>query len=155
MLDRAAVRLSHGASRLYQHWLIRHLHASYRRKFSHRNDAPVAFDELKRLNTFFLFDHHITAPLHGFSGVDDYYARSSSRPWLGRIETPTLLLQAADDPFMSGDLLPTPAELSTKTQFELTPYGGHVGFIARRERGGREYWAEGRIARFLEHRLGC
>ena len=31
------------------------------------------------------FDDLVTAPLHGFKGVDDYYARASSKPYLKSI----------------------------------------------------------------------
>src|SRR4029077_18691519 len=46
------------------------------------------------------FDDVFTAPLHGFSGVDDYYARASAKPQLARIRVPALVLNARNDPFL-------------------------------------------------------
>ncbi|WP_323175027.1 alpha/beta fold hydrolase, partial [Pseudomonas atacamensis] len=68
-------------------------------------------------------------PLHGFVDAEDYYRRASSRYFLGEIRTPTLIIQAADDPFVFPHSLPQASELSTSTQFELQSKGGHVGFV--------------------------
>ena len=55
-----------------------------------------------RARTLREFDDVVTAPVHGFAGVDDYYTRASSKPWLTAIRVPTLLLNARDDPFLPG-----------------------------------------------------
>ncbi len=146
-LDLAASHLDQGLPRIYQRWLLGHLHASYQRKFARRDDAPFPIERLAELDSFWRFDDAITAPLHGFEGAADYYRRASSRPWLGGIAVPTLLLHAADDPFFDADVPPTRAELSTSTQFVLTDHGGHVGFVDRRH----GYWAEAQLLRFLTH----
>ena len=46
------------------------------------------------------FDEAITARFCGFAGAADYYARSSARQLLGDIRRPTLIMTAADDPFV-------------------------------------------------------
>ena len=46
------------------------------------------------------FDDVFTAPLHGFRGADDYYARGSAKPHLRRIRIPALVLNARNDPFL-------------------------------------------------------
>ena len=53
--------------------------------------------------TFWEFDDAANAPLHGFAGADDYYARASSIGFLSRVTTPTRCLSAEDDPFLPGD----------------------------------------------------
>ena len=50
--------------------------------------------------TFWEFDDAANAPLHGFAGADDYYARASSIGYLPNVTTPTLCLSAEDDPFL-------------------------------------------------------
>jgi len=75
------------------------------------------------------FDDAVTAPLHGFAGADDYYARSSAGPLLGAIRLPTLLLHALNDPFLPACALPSPRDLSPTTTLELCQSGGHVGFV--------------------------
>jgi predicted alpha/beta-fold hydrolase len=69
------------------------------------------------------FDDRVVAPLNGFDGADDYYARSSSPQFLGRIHTPTLILHSADDPFMTAEVLPREDELSEAVTLEVSERG--------------------------------
>ena len=68
------------------------------------------------------------------------------------IRVATLVIQAEDDPFMTPDVLPDPGELSDCVTLQVTPRGGHVGFVegAPWQPG---YWLERRIPEFLELRL--
>lgn len=152
LLDAAARRLGRGFSRLYQYFLIGGLKRSYRAKFRRRSDGPVTLEQLAALRDFYAFDDRVTAPLHGYSGVADYYARASCRPFLGRIRVPTLLLHAWDDPFIAPDAIPEPSELSPCVRLELSRAGGHVGFIAGPWPWRADYWLERRIPAFLEER---
>lgn len=95
------------------------------------------------------FDQQLTAPLHGFESADDYYSKSSCSQYLSRITIPTLLIHAADDPFMDSHGIPGPDDLSDSTQLELHRHGGHVGFYQPSLRGS-SYWLETRIAEYLE-----
>ena len=149
LLDSAARRMGRGLSRLYQHHLLHALRRSYRAKFQQRADGPVTLDELAQLRDFYAFDDRVTAPLHGYAGVDDYYARASCRPYLRHIAVPTLILHAHDDPFMLPEAIPDPAELSACTHLELSGGGGHVGFVGGRWPWRAEYWLEQRIPAFL------
>lgn len=153
VLARAALRLNRGFSRLYQWKLLRDLRRGLERK-SATVRLPIRLDRLAQLRSFYAFDHYVTAPLHGFTGADDYYTRSSSRQYLRGISLPTLILQAADDPFMTPDVIPSPDELSPTTTLEVSAHGGHVGFIAGRWPWAAEYWLEQRIPAFLQSRLG-
>ncbi len=149
LLDITARRLNQGFSQLYQAHLLRALKTSYRNKFRHRSDAPVPLDELTTLRDFHTFDDRITAPLHGYAGVHDYYAQASCRPYLRRICVPTLILHALDDPFMRPEAVPDASELSPCVQMELSLRGGHVGFVAGRWPWRAEYWLEQRLPEFL------
>jgi len=100
--------------------------------------------------TFREFDDAATAPLHGFTNADDYYARSSSIGYLSRITAPTLCVSAADDPFLPPDVLPRVRALaSPAVEFIVTAHGGHVGFITGPVPWRAVYWAEERIVEFL------
>jgi len=143
-----AQRLDRGFSRLYRRHLVDRLRASYRRKFRDRPEPLVV--DLQRLDNFFDFDDRITAPLNGFDGALDYYNRCSSRHFVGNIHTPTLLLHAADDPFMSPRTPPGVDELGPGVSLELSPHGGHVGFVSGRLPGRAEYWLERRIPEYLD-----
>ena len=144
-LDLCANRMQQGFSRLYQRYLLDKMRASLRRKFGHRDDSPYPLDRLGELDSFWRFDHHITAVLHGFDGVDDYYQRASSRQYLPGIHAPTLIIHAHDDPFMTPDILPKATELSPTTTLELASHGGHVGFVSRPSQN----WLDERIGSYL------
>jgi predicted alpha/beta-fold hydrolase len=127
-LHNAARRLERGVSRIYQWQLLRRLRGSIRMKFNMRS-APVALDDLDSLDTFRRFDDRVTAPLHGFRDVDDYYTRSSSRQYLQHIRIPTYILHSRDDPFMSPDAVPGETDLAEAVTLEISAGGGHVGFV--------------------------
>ncbi len=147
VLNDAALRLRQGFSRVYERHLIGKLQAKFRAKF--RNLACPLQVDVGTLRSFRRFDDQVTAPLHGFSGVDDYYRRASSRQYLALIRVPTLLLHAADDPFMYPHTVPGAHELAESVELELAARGGHVGFIAGRWPARAEYWLEHRILRWL------
>lgn len=145
-LNKAALRLQTGLSRLYQYYLLRKLRRSIRLK-AQRMHLPVNVGELDGLKSFRAFDDRVTAPLHGFAGVDDYYRRSSCRPFVAMIKTPTLLLQALDDPFMTPDVVPAGSEVGPGVTLELSKRGGHVGFIAGAWPWKVRFWLDERICR--------
>lgn len=147
-LDKAAIRLQFGLSRVYQWWLIKQLKKESLAKFENLN-FDLKKHYLSSLRTFCQFDEKITAPLHGFQSAYDYYKRCSSRPYLKRIQIPTLLIQAINDPFISTDALPRADELSPKVEIELTKSGGHVGFIAGAFPSRAHYWLEERLINYL------
>ncbi len=143
-------RLRRGVSRIYLRHLLGRLRRSYREKFA-RLPSPLDVD-VDRLRTFHDFDDQVTAPLHGFAGADDYYARASCRPHLKRIHTPTLILHARDDPFMFPDSVPGETALSPAVTLELSEHGGHVGFVSGPWPWRAEYWLERRIVDWLRER---
>lgn len=143
-LDRTARRLEHGMSRIYRNHLLAKLRRSVIAKAA-RHRPPVPLDDLARLRSFHAFDDAITAPLHGFAGVEDYYSRSSCGRYLGAIRVPTLILQARDDPFLPPDALPAADDLGPAVTLELSEHGGHVGFVAGRNPAAPLYWLEERI----------
>lgn len=146
-LDKAAARIQHGFSRFYQWYFLKCLRHRLTYKFQF---VPTPIDPSNLLvNDIRLFDDLYTAPLHGFSGVDDYYSQSSCRQYLRGISIPTLILHAKDDPFMSEDVIPTSQELSSSVTLEVTETGGHVGFVTGKLPWRPQYWLEQRIPLFL------
>ncbi len=147
-LEKAAWRLERGFSRIYQARLLHSLKASVARK--HRQELlPAELGDLSAVHSFRDFDDVVTAPLHGFRDASHYYQESSSRQYLKGIRVPTLILHALDDPFMTPDAVPTPAELSRCTTLELSRRGGHVGFVAGRWPWRPRYWLDERIPAFI------
>jgi predicted alpha/beta-fold hydrolase len=151
-LSRAADRLTTGLSRMYQRRLIGELRGKLRRKFS-ATSGPIDLTRAENSRDFWDFDDAVTAPLHGFKDVHDYYTRASSRQYLHKIGVPTLMLHAEDDPFMTPDVVPTGEELSPSVRLELSTRGGHVGFIHGSVPWRPRYWLEERIPAFLAAHL--
>ncbi len=148
-LSLTADRLARGLSRVYQRRLISDLRGKLHRKFSGRT-SPIDLDQADNSRNFWEFDDWVTAPLHGFKDVHDYYARSSSKQYLRDIGIPTLMLHAEDDPFMTPEVLPSPDELSRSTALEVSAHGGHVGFVHGSVPWRPRYWLEERIPAFLQ-----
>ena len=152
-LSLTADRLTQGLSRLYQRRLIGDLRAKLHHKFSDRA-SPIDLERAHSSRNFWEFDDRVTAPLHGFEDVHDYYTRSSSRRYLRNIAVPTLMLHAEDDPFMTPEVLPSRDELSPSIVLEVSARGGHVGFVHGSLPWRPRYWLEERIPAFLETYLG-
>ena len=95
---------------------------------------PGLFDRDKLLaaRDLYAFDNVFTAPLHGFSNTDDYWARGSAKPHLHAIRIPALVLTARNDPFVPAHSLPGPHEVGACVTLWQPPHGGHVGFAGGR-----------------------
>jgi len=145
-LATSALRLEQGLSRFYQAWLVKELKLSVRRKAA-RMSLPVDLGPVLRARTFREFDDAYTAPIHGFTDADDYYRRSSSLNYLINIGIPTLLLQAADDPFYRADAIPNAGHCSAVVHRLVTDHGGHVGFVCTGD--GISTWRDRAIIQFL------
>jgi len=93
---------------------------------------PGLFDRerLVAARDLYEFDDVFTAPLHGFKGTDDYWARCSAKPHLARIRVPTLVLNARNDPFVPAASLPAPHDVGPWVTLWQPAHGGHVGFPA-------------------------
>ncbi len=101
----------------------------------------VDWQKLSRVQKLWDFDDVVTAPHFGFRDGRDYYAQSSSKPYLAHIRVPALIIQAQDDPFIPF----TPfQEISRNPYVQLLAhkFGGHVGFWHPRSNGSDNYWAE-------------
>ena len=146
-LHECALRLRSGFSRVYQRKLLNDLKAMVRRKAAVM-DMPPGVDLAATLASrdFIEFDDAYTAPVNGFADARDYYARCASGQYLHAIRRPTLIVHAADDPFMDPAVVPDESMLSPYVTLELAAHGGHVGFVAAGPKGGLKYWLEDRFA---------
>ncbi|WP_250460752.1 hydrolase [Microbulbifer litoralis] len=144
-------RINTGLSRFYQRHLLKSLKASLQQKARDvaLADAMPNLNEPRNFSSFRHFDNAFTAPLHGFRDVDDYYTRASSKPLLGKIARPTLIIHAEDDPFICPSAIPAPSEVSPAVELAVSKHGGHVGFISG-SLWRPEYWLEKRIPDFLQ-----
>lgn len=111
---------------------------------------PALYDRQKvaALSSLYEFDDLVTAPLHGYQGVEDYWRRASSKPGLIQVRVPTLLINARNDPFMPGSALPGPDEVSSEITVDFPAEGGHVGFLEG-PFPGNVTWLPRRVLAFL------
>lgn len=112
--------------------------------------APVDPARIRRVRTMWQFDDDATAPLHGFRDAADYYEKSSSIHFLGKIRTPTLCISAEDDPLVPSAMIgPAREAASDLVRIVTTRAGGHAGFVGGLPWSCR-YWAEDTTVSWLE-----
>lgn len=147
-LSASAEAIERPANRLYMQSFLR----SLRRRMRHKQKLyPELYDttDLHLVRSIRDFDERFTAAHGGFSNADDYYARASALPLMGRIRIPTLIIHAQDDPFIPFEPLRHPSIKENPYLLLLAPQnGGHVGFVAAETEGEDRFWAENRIVEF-------
>lgn len=145
-----ADRVNQGFSRIYQIYLLKRMRHLFKQKIERHGDAlPESVKRVDSYRCFWTFDEWVTAPLNGYAHVHSYYREVSSRQYLTNIKTPTLIIHALDDPFMTPDIVPTADELSKDVTLELSDKGGHVGFVTGYIPGKPVYWLDQRIPSYL------
>lgn len=115
--------------RIYTHRFLRTLKNKVLAK-ARRFPGTIDVLRVARAHDLYEFDDAYTAPLHGFDNVIDYWKRSSSLPWLARISSPTLVLNARNDPFLPERFLPGPHDASDAVLLHQPARGGHALFPA-------------------------
>jgi predicted alpha/beta-fold hydrolase len=122
----------------------------------HPQRAHYVPNDVKRMSTFRHYDSTIIAPMHGWSDVDEYYAAAGAGQWLSRIEVPTLLVHADDDPMVPASTVrPWLASASKAVRAEVTPHGGHLGWVAGfDEASWVTGWSTKRALSFVEEIVG-
>ncbi len=142
-LHACSARLRSKGGRLYDRHFVRLLMRRLREK---RRAMPevLAHDFPRRPKHLRDLDDMFTAPLSGFSGVDEYYDRCGAGQFLEGVRRPTLILTSKDDP-----VLDTPALLRTKRSpwvtICMTDHGGHLGFIGAAGIDADRRWMDWRV----------
>jgi hypothetical protein len=110
-------------------------------------DQRAAIAQARRIEEF---DDAYTARVNGWRDAAEYYAVNSAAQYLPRIQVPTLVVHALDDPvvpsgpYRSVDWSALEAEGPVRRR--ITRHGGHVGF---HERGATVPWYVRQIVDFL------
>jgi len=147
-LTAAGRALERGFSRVYAKNFLVTLKANSAAKLARH---PGLFDaaRMRSARTLYEFDDVVTAPVHGFRDADDYWLRASSKPWLGGIRLPALVLNALNDPFLPRAALPAAQEVAATVTLDYPAGGGHVGFVAGAF-PGRLDWLPQRLLSFFD-----
>jgi predicted alpha/beta-fold hydrolase len=150
-LAASADALHEPQNRVYERKFLRGLVKRFRRKAVL---FPRAYDPQMgaHISSLREFDDRITALYCGFQSADDYYYRAAAARVLDRIALPTLILHAADDPFVKLTEA-TRAAIAANPHIMMleSEHGGHCAFLARPDKrtGDDGYWAEHTAVRFL------
>jgi len=150
VLSVGADKLNTGVTRGYQNYLLKAMRVHHEAKRSRYPELQLPAADAS-LTNFWKFDDALTAPLNGFKGVHDYYAKCSARQFLPAIRVATHIIYALDDPFFTQAVLPDDSELSEHVELELSEHGGHVGFIGQ---PGQPDWLSERICTVLAAQQG-
>jgi predicted alpha/beta-fold hydrolase len=151
-----AVNLAVGAdalheprNRIYEYYFLLQLFKRYRRKVK---AFPADFDasRLRGIRTLRQFDDRVTAYYCGYTGADDYYARAAAANVIDNIAMPTLVIHAANDPFVR--ILPETRQKlldNPNITYVETADGGHCAFVGEPDGPNDDgRWAEQEVVRF-------
>jgi uncharacterized protein len=149
-LAASADALHEPANRIYEYYFLQKLFRRIRTKARHF-PGFIDMSRLRGVTSLRLFDDKITAFYCGFTGADDYYARAAAANVVDRIAVPTLIIHAANDPFIR--MLPQTRERIAHNRnitYVETADGGHCAFLGEHngdpEDDGR--WAEREVVEF-------
>ena len=139
--------MARGFNRLYTQHFLDTLKA---RSAARLQRFPGLFDEsrMRRSRNLWEFDDAVTGPVHGFAGADDYWARSSAKPWLKSITVPALVINPQNDPFLPAFALPSHRDIGPSVRLEQPAGGGHVGFVSGAFPGNLD-WLPQRLLHFF------
>ncbi len=96
------------------------------------------------------FTDRCTVPLHHFKNLEDYILKVQASAYLKHIKTPTLLINADNDPLLTKECYPI--QLAKKSNFfslEIPIGGGHVGFCENLKE--EHNWLEKRVVHFFQN----
>lgn len=116
-------------NRLYSNRFIKHLQEKLMEK-QRAFPSLLKVEDIKKADTLFKIDDLYSSKAHGYKDAMDYYTKCSSLQFLKYIKTPTLVVNALNDSFLSEDCFPIKeAEANDDLYLEMPKYGGHVGFF--------------------------
>jgi hypothetical protein len=111
--------------------------------------SPNGFGPVRTVREF---DDVITAPCFGFRDAEEYYESAGAKKVIDKVRVPLLMITAQDDPFVPYvSFLAAGVEKNPMVRFVAPEHGGHCGFVSRFA-GNERFWAEERIAEFLEEK---
>lgn len=134
-------------------------------RFPDSKEAMVLdYNEIAEATEISAFENAAIAPLFGFKDNIDYYRKTNCINFLDDIQVPTLIMNAADDPFFDPDFFPTEfcchsAEGRSKRSpisMVRTQHGGHLGYMFHQKDGNESDMEDvsfmpAELARFVKH----
>ena len=145
-IGRSSVDMGKGLSRLYQLRFMWRLRREVRER--ERAGMTRAHYDISLRTSMLAFDDLFTAPECGFENGLDYYRKCSTAGRLHLIETPTVIVTAADDPFVDPAVYADAAR-SDAVHLHVEPHGGHVGYLTRNGAGWK-HWLDAALVHYVD-----
>jgi predicted alpha/beta-fold hydrolase len=147
-LHQTATAIQQGIGKLYEQMFLQDIKKMYSKKVRSGRASESLLKELNSVSSLIDLDRKVTAPLHGFDSLEEYYNDSSSCNYLPFIKKPTLIIAAKNDPIVNYHKIPEPHEISPHVQLEVYEHGGHIGFMSGPPHAPY-YWLDQRILAHL------
>lgn len=145
-LVESAATLKWKKNRIYEQRFLNKLKHKVKLKAAQFPDLDITgIDEIKTLD---VFDNRFSGPMHGFKDAKAFYTYCDPLPFLPKIRKELLILNALNDPLLTGQCYPYElAEQMANIHLETPQKGGHVGFV----QAGKEFtYSEERSLAFLQ-----
>jgi len=147
-LASSCASLSSRSNYLYVLKFLRSLKGKVEEKGKIRNDIDLK--PLASIKTLQDFDNEYTSKLHGYKDAMDYYESCSSLYFVKNINVPTLIVNAANDSFLSDACYPIDMlKNHPYVQLIIPKQGGHVGFTQFNSKG--LFWSEEKALQFYKN----
>jgi len=148
-LIRSSERIRESRNRFYDRHFAKFLWKRSEEYAAIARELPHLKNPSERPPSLYEFDSRVTAPLGGFDSVEEYYRSSSAVHDLHRIDRPTMILAAEDDPLIPAETFQQ-ARYSSTTSLIMPSNGGHLGFLGQRNSDPDRRWMDWRIIDWLE-----
>jgi predicted alpha/beta-fold hydrolase len=145
-LLQSCLKISEPSNFLYSHRFLKSLKAKILEKAQIFHEIDT--NHLSKIRDLKTFDDYYTAPLHGFQDALDYYKQCSSMYVLDHITTPTMIISAGNDPFLTPTCFPIDlTKIHPYIHLVVPARGGHVGFTLLNKTN--IYWSELKALEFV------
>lgn len=133
-LKDTAEKLKRGFHRIYLKKFMMGIQKKMKLKSEQFPDV-MDWEWLKTMKSFDEVDEYFTAPMHGYADKEDFYKRASPGSVIENIQTPVLIINALDDPFLDSNSYPKDFSANSEFVFLETPlHGGHCAFPVKNSR---------------------
>ncbi len=136
---------------IYQVYFVESLKKKILAKFAQQPHIYKR-EPLDKIRTIRQFDDRFTAPHGGFGTAARYYEVASSLQHINKINVPTLIISAEDDPLVPIDSFTHIQSSCPVIELLITKQGGHGGFLQNQTESEHcfdKFWAENRVVDYL------
>jgi predicted alpha/beta-fold hydrolase len=116
------------SNRIFRTHFLHNLKSKLRIKM-HDFPDEANIRSLDNVNNWSEFDKNVIAPFNGYKSSADFHLDASANTYLHKLKTPTLLINALNDPILQKGALPSESSSSNPNLYiELPKSGGHAYF---------------------------